>query len=242
MNRITSTPSPEPARIARAAIWGGAMLFAVWALLAGFAVAALGAVGAMVLAGLLPLYTRVSGIVMPRGLATGILVYCLCAFGLGEAGGFYRDVALWDTALHALASAVLALVGVALALLPTAGAAPRTAPWILGLLGVGFAALVGAAWEMFEFGIDALFGTNAQRSGLPDTMGDIAANIAGATYGAIAAQRRLWRGTRLPLSGLLVRFLARNRVIYGDWTGRLFAPHNGPHAGLKAPPRRKTRP
>ncbi|MCP1170599.1 hypothetical protein NHG85_19015, partial [Limimaricola sp. ASW11-118] len=101
---------------------------------------------------------------------------------------------------------------------------PRTAGWILGLLGVGFAALVGACWELFEFSIDAIFGTNAQRSGLPDTMGDVAVNIMGASYGALAAQRRLWRGTRLPLSGLLVEFCARNEIIYGAWSGRRFAP------------------
>lgn len=231
MTRMTSSTAPDPAPTGRAtlraAIWGGAAILAAASLIAGHPVVALGAAGAMTMAALLPLYTWLSGIVMPPGLATGILVYCLCAFGLGEAGGFYRDVPLWDVTLHALAAAVLALVGVALALLPTAGAAPRTAPWILGLLGVGFAALVGAAWEMFEFGIDALFGTNAQRSGLPDTMGDIATNIAGATYGAIAAQRRLWRGTRLPLSTLLVRFLDRNPVIYGAWTGRRLALHAG---------------
>ena len=176
MTQATDPAPPRPGPL-RLLVWGGAALMAGLGLIAGHPVVALGAAGAMALAALLPLYTWVSGIVMPRGLATGILVYCLCAFSLGEAAGFYAAIPVWDMALHFVASAVLALVGVALALLPTAGAAPRTAGWILGLLGVGFAALVGACWELFEFSIDAVFGTNAQRSGLPDTMGDVAVNI-----------------------------------------------------------------
>lgn len=224
MTQATDPAPPRPGPL-RLLVWGGAALMAGLGLIAGHPVVALGAAGAMALAALLPLYTWVSGIVMPRGLATGILVYCLCAFSLGEAAGFYAAIPVWDMALHFVASAVLALVGVALALLPTAGAAPRTAGWILGLLGVGFAALVGACWELFEFSIDAVFGTNAQRSGLPDTMGDTAVNIMGASYGALAALRRLWRGTRLPLSGLLVEFCARNPIIYGAWSGRRFPAH-----------------
>ncbi|EYD70444.1 hypothetical protein [Limimaricola hongkongensis] len=218
-------PSPALPRLLRALAWGGAALIAAAGALTGQGLLTLGAGGAMALAALLPLYTWLSGIEMPRGLATGVLVFCLAAFVLGEAGGFYRDVPAWDAGLHFVASAVLAIAGVALALLPTAGAPPRTAFWVLGTLGVGLAALVGGAWELLEFTIDALFGTNAQRSGLPDTMGDVAVNLAGATYGALAARARLRHGARWPLSGLLVDLCARNPVIYGGWTGRCFPAH-----------------
>ncbi|SDE80013.1 hypothetical protein [Limimaricola pyoseonensis] len=224
MERITVRSRPVLPVLWRAAAWGAAVATAAAAAALGQWLLALGAAGAVVLALLPRGYTRISGIEMPAGLGSGILVFCLCAFVLGEAGGLYRTSAWWDMALHLTASAVLALVGVALALLPTAGAPPRTPLWILGTLGVGFAALVGAGWELFEFGIDALFGTNAQRSGLPDTMGDMAVNLAGATYGALAAQRRLGFGARWPLSGLLAEFCARNEVIYGGWTGRPFTP------------------
>ena len=208
----------RPAALLRALPWGAAALIAAHGALSGQGILLIGGAGAMALAALLPLYTRLSGIVLPPALAPGVLAFCLCAFVLGEAGGLYRTSAVWDLMLHFTASAVLALVGVALALLPTAGAAPRTAWWIIGLLGTGFAALVGGAWELLEFGIDATFGTNAQRSGLPDTMGDVATNIAGACYGVAAALRRLRGRARWPLSGLLVEFCARNPVIYGDWT------------------------
>ncbi|WPY96136.1 hypothetical protein T8T21_16625 (plasmid) [Limimaricola variabilis] len=223
---------PAPARLPRLILWGGTTALAAGAALAGRPLLALAALGAMALAGLLPLYTRVSGIHMPRGLASGVLLYCLAAFVAGEAVGLYQNSAVWDLALHVLSAMVLALAGLALALLPTAGAPPRTAAWVLGVLAVGFAALVGAAWELFEFSIDQIFGTNAQRSGLPDTMGDVAANLAGAVYGAIAGIARLSTGARWPLSGLLAEFCARNPVIYGDWRPRPFA---RPRAATRSP-------
>ena len=36
-----------------------------------------------------------------------------------------------------------------------------------------FAITIGALWEVFEFGMDQLFGLNMQKSGLLDTMGDL---------------------------------------------------------------------
>ena len=225
--RPPTNARPAPARLPRLFLWGGATALAAGAALSGRPLLAFAALGAMALAGLLPLYTRVSGIHMPRGLASGVLLYCLAAFVAGEAAGLYQSSAVWDLGLHVLSAMVLALAGLALALLPTAGAPPRSAAWVLGVLAVGFAALVGAAWELFEFSIDQIFGTNAQRSGLPDTMGDVAANLAGASYGAVAAQRRLRHGARWPLSGLLVSFCARNPIIYGDWTERGFRANDG---------------
>ncbi|WP_235924181.1 hypothetical protein [Pseudoroseicyclus tamaricis] len=205
--------------MAALALWAVAVALVVLGLVTGQTVMWIGSAGAIALALLLPLYTRVSGIEMPPGLATGVLVFSLCAFVLGEHAGAYTTLGWWDIVLHLLASAVLALVGLALVLLNTEGAPPRTGLWIGAVLGVGFAALVGGAWELLEFSIDAIFGTNAQRSGLPDTMGDVLTNLAGATYGAVAGRLVLRRGLRLPLSGLLVAFCARNPVIYGAWPG-----------------------
>jgi len=209
----------RPGAIVAAAIWLAALCLGAFGVVTGDMILAIGAGGAMLLALALPVYTRLSGIAMPAGLATGVLAFSLCAFVVGEWYGAYAWNWWWDIALHLLSAAVLALVGHALVLLTTAGAPPRTGLWIGSILAVGFAALVGAAWEMMEFAIDAIFGTNAQRSGLPDTMGDVTANIAGAIYGAVAGQLALARAVRLPLSGLLLDFCGSNRLIYGAWPG-----------------------
>lgn len=225
-----------PARVAAAAPWAAAALAVLLGLANGDPLLWIAGGGAILLALLLPFYSWLSGIEMPAGLATGVLVFSLCAFVVGEHGGAYTSVGWWDVVLHLVSAAVLALVGQALVLLNTAGAPPRTGLWIGGILGVGFAALVGAAWELMEFSVDAIFGTNAQRSGLPDTMGDVAANLAGATYGAFAAWLALRRDVRLPLAGLLLDFCGRNPVIYGSWPGVPFpaAPRRRQQAAAEA--------
>lgn len=212
-------------------VWAGALAALGLGIATGDRLLILGAGGAVSMALLPMFYSWISGIRMPVGLREGILVFCLAAFVAGEWGGLYQDDLVWDTTLHMVASAVLALTGYALALLPTAGAPPRTGLWILSLLAVGLSSTVGAVWELFEASVDALFGTNAQRSGLPDTMGDIAANLVGATYGAVAGQIALRSGRRLPLSGLLLAALRRNPVVFGAYPGAPFPRRNMSVAG-----------
>ncbi|GGL78422.1 hypothetical protein [Wenxinia marina] len=209
----------RPVRIAVFGIWLAAFCLGGVAIVTGDMLLSIGVGGAIFLALLLPAYTWVSGIEMPPGLCTGVLAFALCAFVVGERFGAYAVSWWWDIALHLLSSAVLALIGQALVLLMTAGAPPRTGLWVASVLAVGFAALVGAGWELMEFSIDAIFDTHAQRSGLPDTMGDVATNLCGAIYGAVAGQLALSRAVRLPLSGLLLEFCGRNGVIYGAWPG-----------------------
>ncbi|MGH7573673.1 MAG: hypothetical protein ACREM1_00880, partial [Longimicrobiales bacterium] len=48
-------------------------------------------------------------------------------------------------------------------------------------------------WEIFEFGMDQVFGLNMQKSGLVDTMWDLIVNVIGA--GAIALLGYGWLKT-----------------------------------------------
>lgn len=208
-----------------AMVWAAALIALGFGTATADRVLVLGSGGAIVMALLPVFYTRISGIQVPGALRDGILVYCLAAFVGGEWGGLYTDDLVWDTTLHLLASAVLTLTGYALALLPTAGAPPRTSLWVLSVLAVGLAATVGTVWELFEASVDALFGTNAQRSGLPDTMGDMAANLVGAVYGAMAGQLALRGHARLPLSGLLLAAVRQNPIVFGDFPGVPFPRH-----------------
>ncbi|MBN1539799.1 MAG: hypothetical protein JW939_06615, partial [Candidatus Thermoplasmatota archaeon] len=49
-----------------------------------------------------------------------------------------------------------------------------------------FAVTLGVLWEIFEFGVDQLFGWNMQRSGLKDTMTDLIVDVLGALSVSIA--------------------------------------------------------
>ena len=165
-------------------------------------------------------YAAATDIVFPVGLTTGLLIFCAAALLAGELGGLYVRFWWWDIALHLVAASVLAIVGMALAMTATGGARPQGAIWMLAIGAFAFAVMVGAMWELMEFSIDATFGTNAQRSGLPDTMGDQAVNVLGATLGAIAGHAHVDRGARWPLAGLLGRFMDANPALYPNRSHR----------------------
>lgn len=213
---------------------------AFWALCAAALVACLAsgwwqvaAVGAacVALAGCLPLFSAASGLRFPFRLVVAVALFCAGALLWGELGDGYEAMPWWDLLLHVASCAVLAVAGVALALLPTAGARPRTAVWVISMLGFAFAMMVGACWEMLEYGLDTLFGLDTQDSGLDDTMTDVIANAVGAVLGAVAAQWALLRGARVPLGAMLLDWIALNPVIYGLWTGPFEQPRGRALAG-----------
>ncbi|TDL77709.1 hypothetical protein E2L08_13050 [Palleronia sediminis] len=174
------------------------------------------------------LFEAVSGLRFPRRLIVIVTGFAAATLLLGEALQTYEELPWWDIALHGSAGTVLAAVGMALALLPTAGATPRTGLWILSVLAFGFAMMVGAMWEVLEFTLDTLFGTNAQAGGNSDTMTDTLANLAGALWGTLAAHLAVGTGRVWPPAGMLRDFIARNPVIYGAWRGPLDARASDP--------------
>ncbi len=197
--------------------WGGVAVIACWGALRGDWQLASVSAACMGLALLPKAYTAASDMVFPTGVCTGILIFNAAALLAGELGGLYTTSFWWDVGLHTTAGAVLAVMGMALGMTATGGARPAKVPLrVLAILAVGFAMMVGAMWELFEFSIDALFGTHAQRSGLPDTMGDELSNLIGAVVGAVAGHARIARGARWPLAGLLGRFMAANPALYPD--------------------------
>jgi hypothetical protein len=177
----------------------------------------------------LRLYEAVSGVRLPGRLVLGAAGFAAAALILGERWNGYERFPALDLILHVVSMAVLACVGLALALMPTAGARPRTPLWVLGTLGFGFAMMVGVLWEIMEFALDQGFGMNTQRSGLVDTMWDLIANGVGALIAVLACLRALRTGRAVPPAGLLLEFLAANPVFYGAWSGPYAPP--APAAG-----------
>lgn len=57
-------------------------------------------------------------------------------------------------------------------------------PLFIAIFSFTFAVSIGVVWEIFEFSMDSLFGSNMQKSGLVDTMWDLIADCIG---GSIAA-------------------------------------------------------
>ncbi|OCX63183.1 hypothetical protein BFP70_12655 [Thioclava sp. SK-1] len=136
---------------------------------------------------LVPIYasSRIQ-IRLPTSLMVAMTAFIFATIFLGEAFDFYNRFWWWDIALHGSSALGFGLVGFLFVFMMFEGdsyAAPR---WAMALIAFSFAVSIGAIWEIFEFGMDQIFGTNMQKSGLTDTMGDLIVDVIGASLGALA--------------------------------------------------------
>ncbi|MFA7521680.1 MAG: hypothetical protein WCY71_02005 [Halothiobacillaceae bacterium] len=107
---------------------------------------------------------------------------------LGEMRGYYTRFWWWDLVLHAASGFLLGIVGFLLVYVLNEKRSLRLhmTPGFVALFAGSFALAIGALWEIFEFGMDQLFGTTMQKpmlgdpSGLTDTMWDLIVDAIGA--------------------------------------------------------------
>ena len=77
-----------------------------------------------------------------------------------------------------------------------------------------FAVAIGTFWELFEFGMDQIFGTAMQKTGRDDTMSDLLMNTVGASIGSLFGYFYLL-GDRFGLpSKLIHEFIIRSSRLY----------------------------
>ena len=145
-------------------------------------------------------FQSVVNIRLPIGFVGGIVFFMVGTIFLGEAGDFYERFWWWDAFLHTFSAVGFGIVGVLIVLFLVRGdQVSSSPPSMLVLMAFSFAVSIGAVWEVFEFGMDQIFGTNMQKNGLIDTMYDIIVDIIGAAFGAAAGyiflkSRRRGRG------------------------------------------------
>ncbi len=107
---------------------------------------------------------------------------------LGEVRGYYTRFWWWDIVLHTTSGLLLGIVGFLLVhvLNEIEKIGMQLKPGFVAFFAFLFAVGLGALWEIFEFGMDTLFGTNMQKpmlndpSGLLDTMVDLIVDTLGA--------------------------------------------------------------
>jgi hypothetical protein len=121
---------------------------------------------------------------VPISIVILLLFFTAIAIGFGEYANFYERFYWFDSVLH-FGSAVLVGFFAVVPLVIVARKRHIKEPTILIVLFAFFAAVtVGVLWEIIEFYIDALFGSNMQPS-LADTMHDLQLEVAGSLIGAI---------------------------------------------------------
>ncbi len=128
------------------------------------------------------------GVKIPAEFQVLVIIFLFASLFMGEVWGFYERVWWWDMALHAVSGLLLGMVGFLLVyvLNESERINLHLQPGFVAFFAFLFAVTGGTVWEIFEFGMDQLFGMNMQKpmlgdpSGLTDTMWDLIVDTLGA--------------------------------------------------------------
>ena len=109
-----------------------------------------------------------------------VLFFIYGIFYFGEVKGVFSEIWWWDISLNLLSAGVLGFIGLAVFYTLHKDKILNTSPQLIAILSFCFAFSVGALVEIFEFGMDNLFGFNLQGLSIVDTMKDSITNLVGA--------------------------------------------------------------
>ena len=105
------------------------------------------------------------GIHLPTTLEIVILLFIFASVILGELGGYYVKVPMWDTMLHTVNGFLCAGVGFSLVDVVNRNNKFKfsLSPLYVAIVAFCFSMTVGVLWEMFEFSADFFLGTDMQK-------------------------------------------------------------------------------
>lgn len=195
-------------------IWGGLALEIFAALITGRWTAAFVAAGTLGLS-MTPIFlaSRLH-IRLPPSIVAVAVAFVFATIFLGEVFDFYERLWWWDVALHGLSAVGFGIAGFLFVFILFEGDRYAAPPWAMGLLAASIGIMIGVLWEIFEFGMDQAFGLNMQKSGLPDTMGDLIVDVIGSAFGGAMGALYL-RGQALgSVSALVEEFVTLNRRLF----------------------------
>ncbi len=151
---------------------------------------------------------------LPHSFIAVIVLFVFGSIFLGEAFDFYERYWWWDVLLHGFASIGFGLIGFLFVFMLFEGDRFAAPPSALGFIAFCFAVALGASWEIFEYGMDQIFGLNMQKSGLTDTMWDLIVDLIGAALGGTAGFLYLKRRRFGGLASMIRQFVEANRRFY----------------------------
>lgn len=204
-------------------IWAALLIIAADALVTGSLPVAFVALSSLGLSLAPVLVARWADIHVPPSFMLAVVAFVGGTLFLGEVYDFYERFWWWDIAMHGASALGFGLIGFLLVFMMFQGdrfAAPHAA---VAFFGFCFAVAAGAAWEVFEYAMDQLFGLNMQKSGLDDTMGDLIVDFVGAVAGAAAGWAYLKGRQAVGLHRLIAEFIEHNPRLFsrtGDRHGR----------------------
>lgn len=145
------------------------------------------------------------------------VLFVYASLFLGEVHGYYVRFWWWDAVLHTGSGFLLGVLGFLLVYVlnerPDVDMHMR--PRFVALFAFMFAVGMGALWEIFEFGMDQVFGMNMQKSGLVDTMWDLIVDTVGAAVIALLGMVYMRKaGSNSFLERWIVQFINSNPRLF----------------------------
>jgi len=146
------------------------------------------------------------------------VVFIFASLFLGEVRGYYLRFWWWDVLLHTGSGFLMGILAFLLVHLlnEKKEIGLHLTPRFVALFAFMFALGMGALWEILEFGVDAVFGLNMQKSGLVDTMWDLIVDTVGALVISILGWIYLRRaGSDSFLEEWIANFIESNPRMFG---------------------------
>lgn len=159
---------------------------------------------------------------IPAEFHSLVIIFVFASLFLGEVHGFYQRFWWWDIALHISSGLLLGIFGFLLVYVLNENSRIHVYLQIhfVALFAFLFAVAMGAMWEIFEFGMDQIFGLDMQKSmagdpsGLTDTMWDLIVD----TLGAAAISLLGWWYMKRPecyfLEAWIQKFIEKNPKLF----------------------------
>ncbi|NPE26861.1 hypothetical protein HNV12_02570 [Methanococcoides sp. SA1] len=145
-----------------------------------------------------------------------VVVFVYASLFLGEVGNFYLRFWWWDILLHGISAVGFGFVGFMILFILYKRGKVQARPMWIAIFSFCFAVAIGAVWEIFEFGMDSVFGMNMQKSGLVDTMWDLVVNGTGALLASTIGFLYLKGEDRFSFSKLMERFVRENPGLFRE--------------------------
>ena len=144
-----------------------------------------------------------------------VVMFIYATLFLGNIKAFYTQFWWWDVMLHTFSGILLGVIGFTLVYILNTDSRVQVnmRPVFVALFALSFALAIGVLWEIFEFGLDQIFGLNMQRSGLMDTMWDLIVDGVAALIVSIIGFFYLKGGDSLLMERFVKKFINMNEKL-----------------------------
>jgi len=183
-----------------------------------------GLLGIMIITSAPTIFGRRLPVNIPHEYEVLAISFVFASLFLGEFRSYYERFWWWDVALHMTSGLLLGIVGFLLVyvLNEVRRVDLHMRPGFVALFAFAFAVAGGAVWEIFEFGMDQLAGTNMQKpflgdpSGLTDTMWDLIVDTLGAAVISCFGWWHMKRKSHSFIEDWTEKFIERNPRFFGE--------------------------